>query len=76
MSDTEKQQGVMTHTLEPEKASSERKSVSSETGTGSQVNLANYYEEKAGSLVIDPECVLVREKNPSSQLKQFADNAV
>ena len=76
MSDTEKQQGVITHTIEPEKASSERKSVSSEIGTGSQVNLANYYEEKAGSLVIDPECVFVRGKKLFVIVEMFADNAV
>lgn len=57
MSDTEKQQAnvIQTNTVDNEKGSYERQSVASESGAGSHVDLANYYEEKAGSLVVDPE---------------------
>ena len=37
---------------DPEKANIEQKSL--ESGDFSEVDLANYYEEKAGSLVVDP----------------------
>lgn len=57
MSDPEKQQANMTvtHMVDHEKASSDHKSLTSDSGTGSKVDLTNYYEEKAGSLVVDPE---------------------
>lgn len=53
MSTTETKQSATVTPSDPEKADLEHSSLQS--NELSEVDLANYYEEKAGSLVVDPE---------------------